>query len=132
TLSLVSKGGASSRVCACRPARTCQPDASSQAIFCKPRATFSCRQKYHLAYRQGQPRARARPDASSAFPKSDPGVREKSCSDERLRPSTRCATCPYQQIRTAQYLSRASATILFPAGPTSLSPLTVVDLRRSV
>src|SRR5262249_25701718 len=89
----VSKAGASNTAAACRRVNIDPRAASSRATSCKPHATSACRQKCRPADRQPPPRARARPGASSAFPKSDQDAQGKSCSDARLRLSTRCALC---------------------------------------
>ena len=62
-----------------------------------------------------QLRARARPGASSAFPKSDRDEPEKSCSDARRRRSTRCAACPDRLTRKARRRFRVSVPTRVPS-----------------
>src|SRR6185369_14603079 len=120
----VSKGATSNTAGAFRPAKTYLPDASSPAIFYKPRATSACRQKYHPACHPAQPRAHAPPGASNAYPRSDPDAPEKSCSDVRRHLSTRSASYPDLQTHKARFLSHASSPTPCRPGPDALSPST--------
>src|SRR5262249_12933338 len=114
---LVSMDEASSRDGVFDPVRIDRPAASSPATSYRPLATFLYRQKYRPVDLRHPPRAPAPPDASSAFPKSDPDGPEKSYSDERPHLSTRCATCLRRRIHTARCLSRASNATCFRPVP---------------
>src|SRR6185295_1649851 len=127
----VSMDATSNMVYASRPVNTYPPGASSPATSCKPHATSSYQQKHHPACRILQPRARAQPGARSASPRSDRDALEKSCSDARLHPSTRCASCQDLSTGTARHLFRASSPTPIPCGPTARLPSTAADPHQS-